>query len=890
MNTQIANYIDEHYTVITATNRLARFFRNNYAEIQVEKGLQSWQTPDVLPWTAWLQRLWAQQNMHNSCAFLLLNQHQQKLIWQGIIRSSAYSRDILHINALVNEVMSSYALCKAWHIPVFPDGYYLNDDSYAFKSWVKQYEQNLQEKHWLDIETLPDFMLEQGLEEQHCNNSIFCGFDFVTAQHQAMVNSLQELGFDAVNIKPERVNRTAQFNVFSDTDTEIVAAANYARQVCTTGHAEKIGIVAPNLEQERENIISIFQRVLQPANLLVDNAGVSAAFNVSLGKPLRQYAPVQTALTVLALGKRQINFSDLNILLHSAHIAGADKELDARAKLDFELRRSGERVWYKQNLLQRIEELTHTENLAAGFVNVLKEIELAILTHPGKHPIAEWVSLFSQLLDIAGWPGDRELNSEEYQLINAWNEGIERLTSLESLLGEIDYAQALIQLNNIINETRFQPETAESLIQILNITSAAAMQFDHLWVLGMHDAAWPPPVQNYPFIPAKLRDESSLPFASTSRNYEYARTLLETLIGSAQHVVLSFAHREKDFLRAPSPLIKEYTQYDDKELIITEDFRKLIQESVESEFIEDNVCTTIPQVLVNGGTNIFTDQARCPFRAFAKHRLNAESLPELSIGLDSMQRGSLIHLAMQFFWREIKSQKNLLDLSAERQIKTLEKCVNKAIHRELEQQPEIVNANFLQAESRRLVLLLGDWLDYERSRSPFDINATETKHSELIENIRCYMRIDRIDELADGSKVIIDYKTGAINIKNWFDERPEDPQLPIYAISNSEQLTAVAYAHVKQGECKFSGVSRAEYTLPDVKAYDATYEDGLSWERQLEEWRLIIQQLAQEFQQGVADVMPLNPLICRYCDLHTLCRVYEVGEKKQADEAGNTGM
>ena len=54
---------------------------------------------------------------------------------------------------------------------------------------------------------------------------------------------------------------------------------------------------------------------------------------------------------------------------------------------------------------------------------------------------------------------------------------------------------------------------------------------------------------------------------------------------------------------------------------------------------------------------------------------------------------------------------------------------------------------------------------------------------------------DRIDRLADGRQVIIDYKTGAsIDTKNWAAQRITEPQLPIYAALVNDEVAAVVFA------------------------------------------------------------------------------------------------
>ena len=49
------------------------------------------------------------------------------------------------------------------------------------------------------------------------------------------------------------------------------------------------------------------------------------------------------------------------------------------------------------------------------------------------------------------------------------------------------------------------------------------------------------------------------------------------------------------------------------------------------------------------------------------------------------------------------------------------------------------------------------------------------------------VRIDRVDRLADDARVLIDYKTGAATT-DWRGDRPDNPQLPIYALAASRSI------------------------------------------------------------------------------------------------------
>jgi ATP-dependent exoDNAse (exonuclease V) beta subunit len=68
------------------------------------------------------------------------------------------------------------------------------------------------------------------------------------------------------------------------------------------------------------------------------------------------------------------------------------------------------------------------------------------------------------------------------------------------------------------------------------------------------------------------------------------------------------------------------------------------------------------------------------------------------------------------------------------------------------------------------------------------------------------VRIDRIDELGDGSLAILDYKTSERGTPNdWLRDRPRDVQLPLYACHAAARVSAAAIAAVT-ADAKYRGI------------------------------------------------------------------------------------
>jgi hypothetical protein len=248
---------------------------------------------------------------------------------------------------------------------------------------------------------------------------------------------------------------------------------------------------------------------------------------------------------------------------------------------------------------------------------------------------------------------------------------------------------------------------------------------------------------------------------------------------------------------------------------------------------------------------------------------------------------------------------------------------------------------YLRTERQRLLNLLGPWLDYEANqRAPFTVRSREETLDDVqIGPLRLDIRVDRVDridltqcsgesddepgeepeEVHSTGEIILDYKTGPASPADWLGERPDAPQLPLYAvvsamenqkvsaqlpalkgtgfspsesseisdgslapegilkttssppeIASSNQLAAVAFASVRLGkDLGLHGYESQDGVLP--KAAKLKVE---SLEAQVGEWRNVLTALAEDFHSGEARVDPKQyPKTCEHCEQRLLCRL-----------------
>ncbi len=870
MDSSLSKLISDGSTVITPTQRLSRHLRYQFATDQIKQGNQAWQTPDCLPWTAWCKRCFESLSFRTEDNRLLLNNLQQQWLWQEIISHSKYKNQLLQMSATAKQAAQAYQLAKEWAVPIFPKEVYLPEDAFAFKSWADSYEQQKQENHWLDDASLPDYIVSHiDKLKPSLNKIIFYDFDQLTTQQLKLKQALIDTGVQVEELNVEDRNQSVSVSEQADKQSEIFSAACWAKQHLEKNTNATIGIVTANLSAIRDEVEYGFASVLTPQKWLEPSESIQKPYSISLGKPLSTYPLTHTAINLLSLGKRKVSINTLSSLLHSPFITGATEEAAARAKFDAALRRIGEQQLGFKTLYWIADVRCKEYEQCEEFIQLVKTFEISFLSHAKKQSLRLWAITFSEWLSGFGWPGERNLNSNEHQILTAWQSALTQLGSLDGLSKPVSFNTALFQLNRLLTDTHFQPETSETPIQILGMTGIAGMQFDFLWVMGMQDDCWPALMPANAFIPIACQREFNIPTANADTQLGLAKHITEKLLVSAKEVVFSYANQEGERLCRPSPLIKiadvranENKEYDDYKNII-----------LASSKIETFVDINAPEIPVgetaNGGSSLFKDQSSCPFKAFARHRLHAESLQETDIGLSAAERGNLVHRALQYLWQRLKNLENLKYKTELELEKLIHSVVLEAIKLQVSQQPETFTDRFTELEQQRLEQLLKQWLLIEHDRSDFQVISTEEWKTIIFEDIELHLRVDRVDELADGRCVILDYKTGMVTKNDWESENPDDPQLPLYAVTNGQQVAAIAFASLKPGKLGFVGQADADDILPRVKQ-----DTDVLWQEKLDNWEQILIQLANDFRKGKATVEP-TVTACRYCDLHALCRIHE---------------
>ena len=196
--------------------------------------------------------------------------------------------------------------------------------------------------------------------------------------------------------------------------------------------------------------------------------------------------------------------------------------------------------------------------------------------------------------------------------------------ALDRTVGRLAAVSAVGKLERIARETIFQPEGGTPPVQVLGVLEANALTFDHVWIMGLTADTWPPPSKPNPLLPIELQRTAGMPGAGAAAELQRARQQLQRLLQSAPEVIVSHATIDADRKLAPSPLIASFEQWKAPPRAA-----RLIDAMAAAALTSSRDAEAPPWrplMPLRGGAAVLQNQAACPFRAFAVHRLNARAI------------------------------------------------------------------------------------------------------------------------------------------------------------------------------------------------------------------------------------------------------------------------
>src|SRR5882762_7357880 len=228
-------------TVVTPNLRISRVLASEFDSFQVAKGLTVWEAPDILPFGAFVERLWedALYSELGDKLPLLLTPAQEQQLWEQILEGS----DLLILPQAAAQCREAWRLLHQWRVEAGRG----NEDHSAFSEWVKQYQKETLGD--IDSARLPD--LVAGLLDKLKKPKLLVAyaFDILPPQTAEFLRH-----FEFVEVKPEAVQGSSLRTSFASAKEELECAAKWARARLEEGRA-RIGVVVPRLETRRKEVV-----------------------------------------------------------------------------------------------------------------------------------------------------------------------------------------------------------------------------------------------------------------------------------------------------------------------------------------------------------------------------------------------------------------------------------------------------------------------------------------------------------------------------------------------------------------------------------------------------------------------------------------------------------
>src|SRR5919197_1719713 len=137
-------------TVVTPNQRLAHSLTLEFDDYQLARDLTSWEAADILPFGAFVERLW-EDALYSDVGEklpLLLTPAQEQHLWERILAASG----LLIVPQAAAQCREAWRFIHQWRIPSGPG----NEDALAFAHWSAAYRKATADE--TDAARLPDLM------------------------------------------------------------------------------------------------------------------------------------------------------------------------------------------------------------------------------------------------------------------------------------------------------------------------------------------------------------------------------------------------------------------------------------------------------------------------------------------------------------------------------------------------------------------------------------------------------------------------------------------------------------------------------------------------------------------------------------------------------------
>jgi len=860
--------VEAGHTILAPNTELANALYDAVERSHRDAGRDIWPTPRVRDFGSWQRERHAQRQLADATSPRCLTDVEERELWTSVLDAGSSSQDFLEPVSAARAARRARHAIYEYGIPLHAVAERASEESRVFLDWNRQFDERCRLLNCIGADELLRSVEPPPIPVTWIESP---------AWRPVARQWLQRNGR---MLAPQlNVSRTSCCVNPATPAAELAAIADWTQANMRSMESFRAWICVPDLSRRRAEVVCAFDAALAPERFTLSESQGGAPYAVAGGTALADFAPVRAALEILAASTDPVPFERFSALLRAPELQSSSAEAGAAALLDVQLRARAPSEADLPAWLALAERIAQSQ--AIGPVAAVQRLHAALRALEelaGNHPLSRWVTVWVRSLELGPWALRHRWSSTEYQSAERFRELLAALATADPLLGSHSRRSAQGILRRAARDTMFQVQTGVPPVWVSGQLIDPWLRYDGLWVTGCDDEHWPPPVEPIPLLPVRLQREYGVIAAAAETQLQFAIELQSRWRARADICVFSYPDPGDGGTSAPSPLLPANAPPASPARAAVPalplplpqpHWRALFDAAPALERVVDEQAPPFGIDERTRGVSTLRAQSRCAFRGFAETRLGANRLEQPVPGFNERERGDLLHHALEHIWSVLRDSSALQKTSPDALGQLLDEGVVRALARVCKRRDP--GPRWRSRERVRMHGVLRKWLDVECQRAPFEVEHLEqseqtARHAGLEFNVR----IDRVDRLADGARVLIDYKTG-VATADWRGERPDNPQLPIYALLHPEALVAVAYGRVNAGECGFvAEAERSGIFKPHIRK--TSLEGMANLASLMEVWSRRIESLAADFAAGRAAVAP-TVSACRSCWLQGLCRV-----------------
>lgn len=869
---QFESFLEKGQTILTPGKRLARAIAE--AWVRNQQYHQSVFFEDsVQPVDAWLERAWC-DTVENGLLPMqwLLSAEQQTTLWHEIIRKDiAQNRNF----TLTQPRAAALRAKTAWDKLSMQGGLEISslwghfqheEDCRIFSRWARQFEAQLKKIDGVTRYQAYGQLLS--LPAQSTPVALYAFPDLPPVTMRALEHLCDlELVAPKESIRSDSAPRVRSFPTRED---ELAAAATWAHEMSQRSDYRS-AIVLLDLERDRNQL----EYFLRAQFGCLDAQYNDLPVNFSTGMPLGTTPMFRDALLALEWEVRPLLRSDWVALMRSPFFPGLLRNPSPNdLQLVERLFKSGVTEISLDQTLHFLTRYTSDSPLKTILLNIRGD-----RSHRKKKNLAVWAAWIRQRLQIWGWPCRESLDSIEYQQINRFDDSLDALAELSSVLPKQGHEEALTQWRRSLSNMPFQPKTPYDSVQVMGPLEVIGLEFDGIWVCGVQQGSLPRPPRLNGFLPASLQKRLNFSDLNAAQLHAQGQKALEIWDAASTDTIVSYHQMDRGLPRQPSVLVTVPKASNESGWFPPSRWQASRQ--VEDMPWDERIPLDTSEHA--GGSSLIRDQAACGFRAFISHRLKVTRLGGEAFGFTAIERGLLLHEMMFYLWRDLGSQSALLDLSKQLLQERIERAATVAL-KKLEDDASRcgyslrarVGESCWQLERAFSREVVEAWMIQERNREhPFTVVSLEEESVLKLSGLELTLRPDRIDRLEDGRLIVIDYKSTAPAKSRWLGPRPQEPQLPLYTFLDPA-LEGIAFAPLaRESQFISLGNDLGLTKTPDRGLAHQTAGWAGDWKDLISKWSSALALLAEAFVEGDPNIDP-TPGACQHCELKSVCRIEQL--------------